>query len=283
MAQQLLNGSSKEDHWDLLGKGVIMKKFESKFLIITGTIVILIGLSFVSPSKKPIQKVEEPQDIEVAKKQKKAVPQPQVQKIQKVKLAPVTVSEYEERKAYYKVDEPLNSAEEKVYFQEMEDLFLKKLPRTVDTDKLMDEIIKLNERYYRGRRSVLNQLSKAPQNDKQVSQRLAFVDYLSYRMRWDEFARREVASIIAQPIKKETPKRYQAAYLADKRELMRGLAQHDWELALRTLGKMEKSYNRSLASVAAYFTRLQSGVSEEQVMADIRTVYPSFNIKDQTK
>lgn len=198
--------------------------------------------------------------------------------------APVPVSlpaPVVDRKAYYKVDAALSPEEERAFFQEITTVFLELQPAVVDSEQLMPHVIKLNERYRRGVRSILNKLATPAHDDKQVRDRLGMIDYLTYRLKWDERARQDVSELVSAAIPSDASLRYKAAAYGEKLELFAGLVNNSWSVALETLSQIKDPYLAQKAAQLAYAVRLESGAASASTEDEIKLVVPSF--KNQAK
>jgi hypothetical protein len=183
---------------------------------------------------------------------------------------------YERHRALYKQDVPLAGEEETRFFAEVSHVFLDEVPAVVDVSTIMPDVIKINERYRRGVRSILDDLASAPAVDEEVKPRIARVDYLKYRIRWDERARGDVAALVGSDLTADVPVHYKAVVYTERLELIEELAAHDWSLALQTLSKIKDPFLAQKAAQTCYAKRVNEGVSTESSEEEVKLAYPGF-------
>lgn len=173
--------------------------------------------------------------------------------------------------------EPLDAEDTKEFFAELETVFLTKATASLNGDALRTHLGRLNERGERGVRSILNQLAKVPKSDKEVQTRLALVDYLRYRMRWDPKLPKAAFDLAVTPIAADTPRRYKAVLMADKAELVNGLSRVNWALAADAIAAESDPTLKDLFAYEAFHGLLSAGQSREEALRAVQTVAPAFS------
>lgn len=179
-------------------------------------------------------------------------------------------------KHYYKKDERLKPEEEKKFFAEVSQVFLEDRYSMLDQEKLMDRMVRLNERYRRGVRSSLQQLLQPTKTREDALIHVALIDYLTYRLQFDERLPEDLVELLSSPIRKDAPIKEQAGLIVDKVELMRALANAHWDHALQTIAKIEDKKLAQRLALAAYGIRVSKGFEKEIVMDDIKYVLDDF-------
>lgn len=179
-------------------------------------------------------------------------------------------------KAIYQRDVALPEAEEKIYFAEMQKVFLELAPSAVDPVVYQDQLIKLNERYRSGVRSSLETLEKSVETREDALRNLAILDYFRYRMRWDERLKADVLHLLGKELPEQRLVKSKAALIADRLELVEILAEEDWDLALQALGKINDPWLGQQASMRAFATRKRHGGDGPRTIEEIALVRPGF-------
>ena len=137
----------------------------------------------------------------------------------------------------------LSNQEIRAFYAEIQKLFLERVPHVVDTASLQSALIQLNERGWLGVEAIFSALQKVPQTEAEGKKRMAYVDYLLYRMRWDFLTRERVGEWISDGSEnEEIPTKSLAMILAEKTELLEGLARVDVEAAKQVLTSIGPSF-----------------------------------------
>lgn len=170
----------------------------------------------------------------------------------------------------------LSLEEEKVFFKEAEDFFLKIAISTLNQEVLHPRLSRLNERLEKGANSILRTLSLVAQTDDEVQQRIALVEYLNYRMKWSNEIHEKVQNLIQAPVERNASLRYVAASLAEKAELTRGLSRVNASMALQVLRNISNQKLRKLAEAHAFEGFLDAGLSRENALSYLQDVNPDF-------
>ena len=138
--------------------------------------------------------------------------------------------------------EDLSMQEKRVFYSEVQQVFLEKAPYVLDPASIKESLIRLNERGSRGVSAIFDALQEMPQTEAEGKHRIAYVDYLKYRMRWDPETKEKIKIWILDGAENEAKENKTIAMiLADKTELLEGLAREDPDLAQDILASLEPS------------------------------------------
>lgn len=165
-----------------------------------------------------------------------------------------------------------------VFFTELETVFGTLAVSGVPKKTLNKHLAQLNSRGAAGLRAVVATLASPATEDSQVKRRMFLVDYLSYRMRWDDAAKNAAVQLVNSPIPVNTPLRYRATTIAEQSELIEVLIRIDWDMAVALIQKSQVSQIRRLGIFAAYEHLLNTGLSKVDAVAKVRAVDPTFKI-----
>ena len=160
-----------------------------------------------------------------------------------------------------------------VIYTELEDIFL----HSIGVNKELNNarIVQLNTQITPALPQLLQELQSVPSNAKVLKRRMALVDYFRYRMRWDEeIIPTLVAYIRAGSDARDTKVR--AMVLADKAELLGGVAAVDPELAREIASDISDPLMQDLAAYEIYFGLQRSGKDDKQAMAYVHSFAPDF-------
>lgn len=159
-------------------------------------------------------------------------------------------------------------------YTELEDIFLHSIG--VNEELNNTRIVQLNAEINPVLPQMLQELKSLPNNDKVLKRRMALVDYFRYRMHWDEaIIPTLVAYIKADSDTHDTKVR--AMVMADKAELLGGVAAVDPELAREIAGDISDPLMQDLAAYEIYFGLQRSGKkNDKQAMAYVRSFAPDF-------
>ncbi len=186
---------------------------------------------------------------------------------------PSTISK---NKAYYLENKPLEPKEEKLFLQEMSQVFLDDRYSIVDQDVVLDKIVKLNEKYRRGVVSSLNSLKNPATSRDEALQHVAIIDYLSYRLQFDQNIGNEIVELISSPISQDLSIKQLASTLADRIELIESLSNTNWEQALSAIESIKSEDLSKRLSKAAYQARVSEGADKVSVASDLKSVSDWF-------
>ncbi len=175
-------------------------------------------------------------------------------------------------------DTDLTPKAREVFFTEIETVFGTLAVSGVPTKKLNKHLAQLNSRGAAGLRAVVTSLALPATEDSKVKRRIFLVDYLSYRMRWDDAAKKAAVQLVNSPIPANTPLRYRATTIAEHSELIEALIRIDWDMAVALIQKSQISQIRRLGIFAAYEHLLNTGLSKMDAVAKVRAVDPTFKI-----
>ena len=159
-------------------------------------------------------------------------------------------------------------------YTELEDIFLHSIG--VNEEQNNTRIVRLNAEINPVLPQMLQELKTLPNNDKVLKRRMALVDYFRYRMRWDEAIIPTLVAYIKAGNDAHDAK-VRAMVMADKAELLGGVAAVDPELAREIAGDISDPLMQDLAAYEIYFGLQRSGKkSDKQAMAYVRSFAPEF-------
>ncbi|NRA67684.1 MAG: hypothetical protein HRU19_24595 [Pseudobacteriovorax sp.] len=179
----------------------------------------------------------------------------------------------------YSKDQALPKQEEAVFLGEVKHLFGDILPHLADKSTAKENLIALNERYRAGVRSLTNTLKTPPTNDQEVIDRLSYISYLSYRMRFDESIKTHIQEIVLNEVPDTVSNRYKAAMIGDKIELVDALAKHDYPSSLKLLGSIQSPSMKMKYATGIFVTRMMMDGDRELIIQEIREYVPNFEVK----
>jgi hypothetical protein len=170
----------------------------------------------------------------------------------------------------------LTEVEKKQFYTELNALFSKIAPATLDKDVLKQKLILLNQRGEAGVKAITETLSKTPTHDSEVEPRLALIDYLIYRGQFDETSKDQLEKLASEPVPNGIPLRYRATIIADKAEILGGLAALDWDRAAKIIASTEDKVLKPLMSDEAYHYLTSRGTNKTHATNLIKEVDPNF-------
>jgi hypothetical protein len=171
----------------------------------------------------------------------------------------------------------LTDTEKKQFYTELTEFFSKIALSTLDKEALKPRLSKLNERGAAGVNAIVETLEQSPQSDDDVESRLPMIDYLVYKSRFDSQAKEQLEKLASKPIENSVPVRYRAMLLADRAELLGGLAGIDWDKAAKIIASTKDKLQRSLMANEAYYNLVARGTSSDHAVSLIKEVHPNFN------
>ncbi len=170
----------------------------------------------------------------------------------------------------------LTTAQENVFVAELTSVFTDLIIHTIDRDAIRIALSNLNRRGRAGVDLIKKELSRAPTNETEIRQRLGMVDYLKYRIRWDEQVQEDISSIIRSPLQPETSKKYLAAAIMDRAELLNGLAHANQDLAVKLFKEIHNPLLRKMASHELFYSFIEKGLPREIALQEIQKIIPGF-------
>jgi hypothetical protein len=176
----------------------------------------------------------------------------------------------------YTQDTPLPANEEKVFLKEVETFFTSGF-RIINPEAKNKLLSKLNERNRRGARSILNILRQVSTDDETVRQKLALVDYLSYRLQFDLSLKEQIVELISEDVSKIENIRYRGTRIAENAELLEKLAKEDPAKALVALKQISDPVAKKWSAHSAYDGLVMGGKTDQEAFEAIRSVYRAFN------
>lgn len=143
---------------------------------------------------------------------------------------------------------------------------------------LRRHLAKLNEQGKSAIDFISKELSHPASQDSEVKQRLYLIDYLNYRLRWDQAAMEQARQIVEEPIPANTPIRYRATTIVEKSEIIEGIARVNWKLAAELIIATNSDQIKRLASSASYYALVDGGKTKEEAKRMVKTINPNFRI-----
>jgi hypothetical protein len=119
-------------------------------------------------------------------------------------------------------------------------------------------------------------LDKESTSDRDIEPRLALIDYLVYRAKFDPKAKQQLVRVASTPIPDGTPDRYLAASLADRAEMTGGLAGLDWETASNVIRNTKEPLLKQLMSSESYYTLVAHGAGRDYALSLVQEAFPDF-------
>lgn len=171
--------------------------------------------------------------------------------------------------------ESLNSKEEKKFFVEIE--FLYSVGKgLVDQEIRGTMLSNLNSRYSRGVNSILKTLSTSAKSTKELDLNIKLVDYLCYRLKFDEKLRDVVPDIIDRDRWKFDDERDEAIVIAENAEILERLAAIHIEQSLSVLASRQDSISQRIYAKYIFRGLKKTGVSDSEAILTIQEVIPDF-------
>jgi hypothetical protein len=206
-----------------------------------------------------------------------------VQNTQEVRPAPYQTRTYiktPEKFALGKVvsGSDFSTRSKEILFHKIENVFGRLAVGGAPSSEINKRLAEINAQGAAGLRAVISELSLPAASDSQVRRRIFFVDYLSYRMRWDSEAKDAAVRLAKAPIPPQTPVRYRATTLAEQSELIEALIHLDWDLGLSLIQDSKIPQLRRLGANAAYEHLINSGHPKNKAFDKIRSIEPAFKI-----
>lgn len=167
------------------------------------------------------------------------------------------------------------TVEQQELYQSLEQLFVEQLPTVIDPRQLRPQLLAINaqgieavQTMFAGLRSV-----KTP-----VTTRLAIVDYLRYRLRWDDDLSDLVLEYVTQEETETNNQQFQALTMADKAELLGAVAKRDRLLARQVAETIDRPLFRNIISYEIYYALLETGESSEVAQQFVRSFHRGFKL-----
>ncbi|MDQ3231948.1 MAG: hypothetical protein M3Q07_09025 [Pseudobdellovibrionaceae bacterium] len=177
---------------------------------------------------------------------------------------------------FYQQDLPLSPEEEQKFLAEVIDVFRVKARSYANPDDLSPYLSNLNSRYRRGVRTILNKLRAESTSDSDAMDKMSYVDYLNYRMRWDKNILDDIGEIVKDPLDSFKSKRYMALRMAENVELISGVAVVDVDRAIKAALEIEDDRMKKLALGGIHDTLINLGQTWESSTEKIREFYPAY-------
>lgn len=177
---------------------------------------------------------------------------------------------------FYQQDLPLPPEEEQKFLTEVIEVFRGKARSYANPDDLSPYLSSLNSRYRRGVKTILNKLKTESTSDSDAMDKMSYVDYLNYRMRWDKNLLDDVGELVKEPLDSFKSKRYMALRMAENVELITGFAVVDVDRAISTALEIEDERMKKLALGGIHDTLINLGQTWESSTEKIRAFYPAY-------
>lgn len=179
----------------------------------------------------------------------------------------------------YTSDEPLPPAEEKQFLAEVVEVFSVKAASFADPNDLSQYLSDLNVRQRRGARSIRNRLESTSQNDAEAKEKMAYVDYLTYRAKWDPSVRDDIVAIATAPVDSISDTRLRATRIAEDAELIKGLVYHDFQKAIANVAALPDGTQKSYELTAIHDALYNQGFSWAESTKKISQFVPGYERK----
>lgn len=168
--------------------------------------------------------------------------------------------------------------EKKQLLATVEHLFLQLAPAVINPEHLTPMLVKVNEQGKQAVAFMLEELRAPPIGITKLRVRMAIVDYFRYRMNWDKDIIEPLVAYIEREISSSISLEAKAIILADKAELLGGLATVDRELARQVASKIEGPVMRSIACYEIYHGLLQDSADPAEALDFIHSFNAGFEL-----
>ena len=159
-------------------------------------------------------------------------------------------------------------------YQSLEQLFVKQLPTVVDPRQLRPQLLAINAQ---GNKAVQVMFVGLRSAKTPLTTRLAIVDYLRYRLRWDDNLSDLVLEYVTQEIE-TNDQQFQALTMADKAELLGAIAKRDRLLARQVVETVDQPLFRNIISYEIYHALLEIGEESATAQQFVRSFHRSFKL-----
>lgn len=159
-------------------------------------------------------------------------------------------------------------------YHSLEQLFVKQLPTVVDPRQLRPQLLAINAQGIKAVQVMFVGLRSAK---TPLTTRLAIVDYLRYRLRWDDDLSDLVLEYVTQEIE-TNDQQFQALTMADKAELLGAIAKRDRLLARQVAETIDRPLFRNIISYEIYHALLEIGENSATAQQFVRSFHRSFKL-----
>jgi hypothetical protein len=135
---------------------------------------------------------------------------------------------------------------------------------TITIEDKRKKLSDLNTIGIAGVKAIINELSKVNWSDSEVQLDLALVDYLKYRIKWDEKTRSLVSTVIQEARPKTNSPRDQAVWVANRVELLEALAAVDLDKATQIVKVNQDKFYRDQLEYGVLANLLDQGLSQSE-------------------
>ena len=164
--------------------------------------------------------------------------------------------------------------EQQELYQNLEQLFVDRLPTVVDPRQLRPQLLAINAQ---GSEAVQTMFAGLRSAETPVTTRLAIVDYLRYRLRWDD----SLSDLVLEYVKQEIEpgdQQFQALSMADKAELLGAITKGDRLLARQVAETIDRPLFRNIISYEIYHALLESGEHPTIAQQFVRSFHRGFKL-----
>lgn len=159
-------------------------------------------------------------------------------------------------------------------YRSLEQLFVKQLPTVVDPRQLRPQLLAINAQ---GNKAVQLMFVGLRSAKTPLTTRLAIVDYLRYRLRWDD----DLSDLVLEYVTQETEtndQQFRALTMADKAELLGAIAKRDRLLARQVAETIDRPLFRNIISYEVYHALLEIGEDSATAQQFVRSFHGSFKL-----
>ena len=164
--------------------------------------------------------------------------------------------------------------EQQELYQSLEQLFVNRLPTVIDPRQLRPQLLAINAQ---GSKAVQMMFAGLQSAKTPVTTRLAIVDYLRYRLRWDDGLSDLVLGYIEQEIETDD-QQFQALSMADKAELLGAIAKRDRLLARQVAETIDRPLFRNIISYEIYHALLETGEQPLIAQQFVKSFHRGFKL-----
>ena len=171
--------------------------------------------------------------------------------------------------------ETLTKNEEKQFFAEI--AFYYTTGQGITDPKTRNTMLSdLNARYAKGVNSILRKLAVTATTTKELDRNIHFVDYLSYRLKFDEELRKIVPQMIKRDEQAFNDERDEAIVIAENGEILEKLAGISPSESLNILKGRPDSISRTIYIKYVLSGLKTSGMSTKEALNAIRNIIPEY-------
>ena len=132
-----------------------------------------------------------------------------------------------------------------------------------------EKLSELNAYGIEGSKLILNELRKGSWTDAEVVQDLSLIDYLKYKVKWDEESRKLVAEAISEPRPDALNSRDQAVWVSSRVELMEALAAADIDSSYAIARKTKDTFYKNQLRYGILMSLIEKGVDRPEAIKTV--------------